>query len=232
MERVTIEAELRSAGRDALRELRKSGKVAGLLCGAAGKSLSIQMASRQLVAVLGVDRKHNRLFQLAVKGGESTLAMVGEEQWHPLKQTLTHIDFKRVRMDQKIHVPMSVTHVGMPEGVKMQGGVFEVVLHQVNIECLPADLPDELTVDVTTLGLNQAIRISDLQKRVGDKVKILNDPNAVVFHIVSPRAEEVAPVAVVPAEGAATEPEVIKKGKTEGEGEAEPAAEAKGVKKK
>src|SRR5689334_12630322 len=129
MERVTIEAELRSPGRDALREVRKSGKVAGLLCGGDGKSVSIQMVSRQLVPVLGVDRKHNRLFQLSVKGGETTLAMVGEEQWHPLKQTLTHIDFKRVRMDQKVHVPMSVTHTGMPEGVKLQGGVFEVVLH-------------------------------------------------------------------------------------------------------
>jgi large subunit ribosomal protein L25 len=230
MERVTIEAELRTPGRDALREARKSGKIAGLLCGGDGESLSIQMASRQLVAVLGSGRKHNRLFQLSVKDGENTLAMVGEEQWHPLKQTLTHVDFKRVRTDQKVQLPMSVTHTGMPEGVKLQGGVFEVVLHQVNIECLPADLPDELTVDVTPLGLNQAIRVSDLQKLVGDRVKILNDANAVVFHIVSPRAEEAAPVAAVPAEGAATEPEVIKKGKTEAEGEA--AAETKDTKKK
>jgi len=209
MERVTIEAELRTAGsRDAVRSVRKAGKVAGVLYGGKGSTLSLQLAPRQLVPVLGVERKHNRLFQLNVKGGENTLAMVVEEQWHPLKSTLTHIDFKRVSMDQKIHLPLSVAHTGTPEGVKMQGGVFEVVLHQVNIECLPADLPDELTVDVTSLGLNQAIRVSDLQKLVGENVKILNDANAVIFHIVSPRAEEAAPAAAA-AEGAA-EPEVIK----------------------
>lgn len=221
MERVTIEAEVRAAGsRDTLRTVRKSGQVAAVLYGGNGASVPLRLASRQLVPVLGVERKHNRLFNLNVKGGESTLAMVVEEQWHPLKETLTHIDFKRVSLDQKIHLPLSVAHVGTPEGVKMQGGVFEVVLHQVNIECLPADLPDELTVDVTSLGLNQAIRVSDLQKLVGDKVKILNDSNAVIFHIVSPRAEEAAPAAAAAAEGG-SEPEVIKKGKTEAEGEAE-----------
>lgn len=229
MERVTIEAELRTAGsRDALRDVRKTGKIAGVLYGGQGETLPLQVSSRQLVPVLGVERKHNRLFQLSVKGGENTLAMVVEQQWHPLKETLTHIDFKRVSMDQKIHLPLSIAHTGTPEGVKMQGGVFEVVLHQVNIECLPADLPDELTVDVTSLGLNQAIRVSDLQKLVGDKVEILNDANAVIFHIVSPRAEEVAPVVAAPVEGAAVEPEVIKKGKTEAEGE----GEAKDAKKK
>jgi large subunit ribosomal protein L25 len=231
MERVTIEAELRTAGsRDALRTVRQAGLVAGVLYGGKGGTLSLQLASRQLVPVLGVERKHNRLFNLAVKGGETTLALVAEEQWHPLKSTLTHIDFKRVSMDQKIHLPLSIAHTGTPEGVKLQGGVFEVVLHEVNIECLPADVPDELTVDVTPLGLNQSTRVSDLQKLLGDKVRILNEANAVVFHIVSPRAEEPAPgAAAAPAEGAAAEPEVIKKGKGEAEGA---EGEAKDAKKK
>jgi large subunit ribosomal protein L25 len=229
MDRVTIEAELRIPGnREELRQVRKAGKIAGVLYGGKADTVPVQVVSRQLIQVLGVQRKHNRLFQLNVKGGESTLAMVVDEQWHPLKSTLTHIDFKRVSMDQKIHVPLSVSHTGTAEGVKMQGGVFEVVIHQVNIECLPADLPDELTVDITSLGLNQAIRVADLQKLVGDKVKILNDANAVIFHIVAPRAEEVAPVAAAAPAEAGAEPEVIKKGKTDAEGE----AEAKDTKKK
>ncbi len=227
MERVTIEAEIRTTGTyDDVRKVRKAGKVAGVLYGGKGGSVALQLVSRSLVPVLGVQRKHNRLFQLTVKGGESTLAMVVEEQWHPLKSTLTHIDFKRVSMDQKIHVPLSVLHTGLPEGVKLQGGVFEVVMHEVNIECLPADLPDELTVDVTSLGLNQALRIADIQKLVGDKVKLLHDSHAVVFHIVSPRAEEVAAV-VAPVEGA-VEPEVLKKGKGEAEGAEGGDAKAKG----
>lgn len=227
MERVTIEAELRPAGsRDALRQARQAGRVPGILYGGKGETLPVQVQPRKLIPVLGVERKHNRLFQLALAGGENSLVMVAEAQWHPLKGTLTHIDFKRVLMDQKIHVPLSVVPTGLAEGVKMQGGVFEVVHHQVQVECLPADMPDELSVDVTSLGLNQSIRVSDLQKMVGDKVRILLDSNAVVFHIVAPRAEEeVKPAEALAGEAAAAEPEVIKKGKAETEGEE--GAEAK-----
>jgi len=169
------------------------------------------------------------LFQLQVQGSEETLAMIAEAQWEPVRGTLRHVDFKRVLMDQKIRVAVPIVTVGEARGIKEQGGVFEVVLRQVDVECLPADLPEEFTIPVTELMIGQHVRVSDLQAQVGDKVRLLREPQAVICHVVAPKAvEEEKPAEVVAAEAPA-EPEVIKKGKTVEEGEE--AAEAAPAKK-
>ncbi|HWP85092.1 MAG TPA: 50S ribosomal protein L25 [Terriglobia bacterium] len=232
METVTVEAELRTGrGKHALHALRRSGQVPAVLYGGTGQPVNLQLHPRQLANVLGTKSKHHTLFQLRVKGGEETLAMVAETQWEPLKGTLQHVDFKRVLMDRKIRVHVPITMVGESKGIKEQGGIFEVILREVEVECLPSDLLEEFTIDVTPLMLHDQVRVSDLQAKLGDRIRILREPQAVICHVVAPKAvEEVKPEEAVAAEAAPTEPEVIKKGKTVEEGEE--AAEAPAKKEK
>ena len=232
MEKVTVEAEVRSgAGKHALHELRRTGKVPAVLYGGTGKSVNLQLQPRQLANVLGTKSKHHTLFQLQVQGGEETLAMIAEAQWQPVRGTLRHVDFKRVLMDRKIRVQVPIITSGEARGIKEQGGVFELMLRELEVECLPADLLDEFTINVTPMMLNEQVRVSDLQGKIGDRIRILRELQAVICHVVAPKAvEEVKPEEAVVAEGAA-EPEVIKKGKTEEEGEEAAEAPAKKEKK-
>lgn len=234
MEKVTIEAEVREGtGRDALRRLRQAGKVPAVLYGGQGESIPLQVNPRTLVPVVGAQARHHTLFQLRVPGKEETLAMVAETQWEPVRGTLVHVDFKRVLMDKKIRVPVPVVPVGEAAGIKEQGGLFEVVLREVEVECLPEDLPEQITVEVTPLLIGQHVRVSDLQKLVGERVRLVREPQAVVCHVVAPKAVEEVKPAEVAAEAPA-EPEVIKKGKAveegEGETEAKEPAETRGKK--
>jgi large subunit ribosomal protein L25 len=236
MEKVTVTAEPRNEnGKHALHELRKSGKVPAVLYGGNGKSINLQLAPRQLANVLGTKSKHHTLFQLQVEGGEETLAMIGEAQWEPIKGTLRHVDFKRVLMDRKIRVSVPILTTGEARGIKEQGGVFELLIRELEVECLPGDLLEEFAFAVTEMQLNDAVRVSDLQGRIGDKVKLLREPQAVICHVIAPKAEEEKPAEAVAGEVAA-EPEVIKKGKAVAEGEegaaAAPAEKAEKKKEK
>ena len=233
MEKVTVEAEVRSgAGKHALHELRRTGKVPAVLYGGTGKSVNLQLQPRQLANVLGTKSKHHTLFQLQVQGGEETLAMIAETQWEPVRGTLRHVDFKRVLMDRKIRVAVPIITTGEAKGIKEQGGVFELMLRELEVECLPADLLDEFTFDVSNLMLNESIRVSDLETRIGDRIRILREPQSVICHVITPKAiEEEKPAEAVAGEAPA-EPEVIKKGKTVEEGEEAAEAPAKKEKEK
>ena len=232
MEKVTVEVELRKeTGKHAVNALRREGKVPAILYGGKGKAVPLQFHPRQLANVLGAGAKHHSLFQLKVQGSEETLAMIAEAQWEPVKGTLRHVDFKRVLMDQKIRVAVPVVTQGEPRGIKEQGGVFEVVLREVDVECLPGDLPHEFVLQVGELMLNQHIRISDLQTMIGDKVRLLREPQAVICHVVAPKAVEEEKPAEAAAAEAPAEPEVIKKGKTVEEGEEGAEAAAAPAKK-
>jgi large subunit ribosomal protein L25 len=226
MERVTVAAEVRKqTGGRALSELRRAGKVPAVLYGGAGQTVTLQVNPRELAHVLGAE--HHALFQLRVEGGEETLAMIAETQWEPVRGTIQHVDFKRVLMDRKIRVAVPIVPVGEARGIKEQGGVFESVLREVELECLPAQLPEEIRINVAELMLNQSIRISDLQAQLGEGVRMLREPQAVVCHVVAPKAVEEAKPAEAAAAEAPAEPEVIKKGKTAEEGEEVEAAPAK-----
>jgi large subunit ribosomal protein L25 len=234
MEQVTVEAELRKeTGKHSLHELRRAGKVPAVLYGGSGQTVTLQVSPRQLARVLGSGSKHHTLFQLRVQDGEETLAMIAETQWEPLRGVLRHVDFKRVLMDRKIRVMVPVIPEGEARGIKEQGGVFEVVLREVEVECLPADLPQEFRVDATPLMIGQHIRVGDLRKQIGDQVRLLREPQAVICHVVTMKAvEEEKPAEAAVAEAAPAEPEVIKKGKAVEEGEEEAEAPAKKEKEK
>src|ERR1051325_9561851 len=214
MEKVTVQAEIRNqGGKHAIHELRRAGKVPAVLYGGSGESVMLQLQPRQLASVLGTRAKHHTLFQLQVQGGEETLAMIAETQFEPMKGTLRHVDFKRVLMDRKIRVRVPINVTGEARGIKEQGGVLEVVLRDIEVECLPGDLPEEFAIDATPMMLNDDVRVSNLQERVGDKVRFLREPHAVICHVVTPKAVEEAKPPEAAAAEAPAEPEVIKKGK-------------------
>jgi len=225
MGRPNIEAEIRTErGKNAARRARQTGRVPGVLYGARGETLSLLLDPGPLMAALHSQTGRNTIFDLRLKGGETSPAMVVETQFEPVKGKLLHLDLKRIAMDQKLKVAVPIVTTGEAKGVKTQGGILEVVLRSVEVECLPTDIPDHITVAVDELMIGDAVRLSDLQKGLGEKALLLGDPTAVICHVVAPKEEEVKPAEEVAAEAPA-EPELIKKGKA-AEGEEEPAAEA------
>jgi large subunit ribosomal protein L25 len=216
MERPAIEGEVRNErGKNAARRVRASGRVPGVLYGAGGETVAVALDPKQLTAALHT-HGHNTIFDLQLSGGATSPAMMVEAQFEPVKGKLLHVDLKRIAMDRKLRVSVPVNITGDAKGVKTQGGLLEVVLHEVDLECLPADIPDQIAVAVDDLELNQAVRISDVQAMLGEKVHLLGDAHAVICHVVTPKAE-VVPAAEAVAEAPA-EPEVIKKGKAAEEG--------------
>jgi large subunit ribosomal protein L25 len=157
----------------------------------------------------------NTIFELTVDGQDTTHALIKDFQLDPINGKLLHVDLLRIDMTTKLKVKVPFEIVGQAVGVKVGGGLLDIVLREIEVECLPADIPEHIPVDVTHLALNQALRVSELQ--VSDRIQILTDPDAVVVHVAPIRAEAEVP-AEAPAETA--EPEVIKKGKAAAEGEA------------
>src|SRR5438874_5108532 len=223
-----LEAQPRTPGtKNDARRVRKQGKVPAVVYGAGKQALPISVDPRQVSRILHSETGHNTIFDLSVDG-ERTKAMIVDWQYEPIKGSLMHIDLKRIAMDQRLKVQVPIQLLGVPEGVKTQGGILEQVLREVEIECLPGDIPGHIEVNVEHLVFGVVIRVSDLPH--GERLKFLTDPSQTVAHMTSVKEEEVpTPEAVAEAAAAApAEPEVIKKGKQETEeGAAEPAAEAK-----
>src|SRR5438093_11070943 len=208
------------------RRVRRSGKIPGVVYGAGKSALSLTLDPRQVTRILHSATGHNTIFDLALNG-ERTKAMIVDWQYEPIKGALLHIDLKRIAMDQKLKVNVPIMLKGEAAGVKQQGGILEQVLREVEIECLPTDIPSHIEADVSELVFGKVLRVADLPH--GERLKFLSDPNQPVAHVITVK-EEVAPTPeAVAAEAGAVpaEPEVIKKGKQEVEGEegAEPAAE-------
>jgi large subunit ribosomal protein L25 len=153
--------------------------------------------------------------------------MLKDWQLEPVRGQLLHVDMVRIAKDAKLKLKVPVHVTGEPQGVKVQGGVFEFVLREVEVECLPDDIPEHITVDVSELLIGRHLRVSDLP--IGQEVKVLTDPTRVVAHVVALRVEEKPAEAVV--ETAAAEPEVIRKGKAEEEEKGEKSAGEKEEKK-
>ncbi|MFN8008061.1 MAG: 50S ribosomal protein L25 [Terriglobia bacterium] len=220
-----VSAEVRSTrGKNAARQLRQRGLVPAVLYGEQKGSIALSVNPKQLSAILHSARGYNTIFTVDLKDGESTSVMLKEWQLDPVSGSLLHADLLRIAMDKLIQVRIPVTAVGEAKGVKVQGGIFEFVLREIEVECLPADIPETITIEITELELGANVRVSDLPK--DSKYKILSEPELVVAHVVSPKEEKVEEV--VAAEAPA-EPEVIKKGKvaTEEEGEEEKPEEKK-----
>jgi large subunit ribosomal protein L25 len=223
-ENTLLEAHPREAGnKNDARRVRRSGKIPGILYGASKQALSVSLDPRQISRILHSQSGYNTIFDLALSGGERTKAMIVDWQYEPIKGHLLHVDLKRIAMDQKLKVNVPIVLKGEAAGVKQQGGILEQVAREVEIECLPTDIPAFIEADVSELVFGKVVRIADLPHN--EKLKFLTDPNQPVAHIITVK-EEVAPTPeAVAAEAAAapTEPEVIKKGKQE---TAEEGAEA------
>jgi large subunit ribosomal protein L25 len=224
-EKLSMQAQMRSdaqRGKNEARRLRKSGRVPAVLYGAKKNAVSISLDPKEIARVLQSESGHNTIFELSVDG-ERTKAMIVDWQYEPIKGSLMHLDLKRIAMDQRLRVQVPIVLKGEAEGVKTQGGILEQVLREVEIECLPDDIPSHLEAEISHLVFGTVLRVSDLPH--GDKLKFLTDPNQTVAHITSVK-EEVAPTPeAVAAEAAVApaEPEVIKKGKQETEEGAEGA---------
>jgi large subunit ribosomal protein L25 len=187
-----------------------------------------------LARILRTKQGANTLIALNLPGGGDARVLVKEYQLDPITHELLHADFYRVAMDKVIRVQVTVVAQGEPKGVKQQGGVLDIVHRQIEVECLPADIPKNIELDVADLMVGQSIRVKDIP--VNPKWKALSDPEMMILHVIIPKVEEAptpsAEAAAAPGAAAApAEPEVIKKGKKEEEG-AEAAAPAAAKKEK
>lgn len=228
-----LEAQPREAGtKNDARRVRREGKIPAVVYGAGKQALTVSVDPRQVSRILHSETGHNTVFDLTMDG-ERTKAMIVDWQYEPIKGSLLHIDLKRIAMDKKLTVNVPIELVGEPAGVKQQGGILEQITREVEVECLPGDIPHAIELNVSELVFGTVLRISDLPKN--DKVKYLSDPEQPVAHVITIKEEEVPAADAVAGEAAAApaEPEVIKKGKQETaeEGAAEPAKPEKAEKK-
>jgi len=233
MDQIIVEAAPRdSRGKNAARRLRTSGQVPAVLYGGDGGAQPLAVNTKQVSAILRSASGHNTIFKVKFADLEQP-AIVKDWQVDPVKGVLLHVDLLRIAMDVRMRVKVPVRTFGEPQGVKLQGGIFEMVTREVEIECLPSEIPTEFPVDISELMIGMQLRASDLPLDA-EKIKLLTDPQRVIAHVVAlrveeePAAEAVAAEAVMPAE-----PELIKKGKKETEeGEEEESAPAAEKEKK
>jgi len=207
--------------KNAARRVRAAGKIPAVLYGGGHEPVAIEVDPKHISRILLSETGHNTIFDVDVQGQATAKAMIVDWQREPIRDQLIHIDLKRIALDKALQVSVRVRLLGTPVGVKTEGGILDQVLREIEIECLPGDIPSHIDVDVSGLSLNGVLRVSELPH--SDKVKILSPEDATVAHVMAireeaaPTAEEGAATAEGAAAPAATEPEVAKKGKTETE---------------
>jgi large subunit ribosomal protein L25 len=220
----TLQAEKRDGrGKNEARRLRARGRIPAVVYGAEkGKALEIAVDPKVLSRILHSESGVNTLIGLQGVGaaGGETRVLVKEYQLDPIDHKLLHADFYQVAMDRAITVTVPIVLKGEAKGVKQQGAIVDFVNRDIEIEVLPGDIPENITVDISELMLHEGIRVRDLPME-GAKWTAVTEPDTMIVHVVAPRAEEPAPAAeaAAAAPAAPAEPEVIKKGKTEKEEE-------------
>lgn len=226
-----VEAEAREIfGKNASRRLRHSGRIPAVVYGGGGPSISLTVDPKAIVRILRSEAGHNSIFTLQIPEKAPARVMLRDWQWEPIKGGLMHVDMVRIARDAKLRVRVPIRVTGEPEGVKIQGGVFEFILREVEVECLPDDIPEHITVDVSGLVIGKHLRVSELP--VAASVKVLAEPARVVAHVVAPKAEVAPATEAVEAAATPAEPELIRKRKPEEEGAEEAKEEGKAEGKK
>jgi large subunit ribosomal protein L25 len=207
-----------SRGKNEARRSRAAERLPAVVYGG-GDPLVITVEPKALSRILHSESGANTLITLSVDGESDARVLVKEYQLDPITRDLLHADFYRVAMDRPITVTVSVVLKGEPKGVKQQDGILDFVQREVEIECLPGEIPEHIEVDVSELMLNDGVRLRDVAKDV--KWTPISDLDTLLVHVVALRiaAEEAAPAAETAAAAVPAEPEVIKKGKTEKEEE-------------
>ncbi len=225
---ITVAAEAReSRGKNAARRLRVAGQIPAVLYGAGGPSVPVSISPKDIGKILNSPTGHNTIFDLAIANGERSPVMAVEWLNDPVKGHMLHVDLRRIDLTKRIRVMVPVHTTGDPQGVKLQGGMFELITREIEIECLPDEIPEHFTSEVSGMMIGMSLRAGEIP--LSGSMKLVSMPDQVIAHVVAIRVvEEVAPaVEAVEATDAKTEPEVIKKGKKEEEG----AVEEKGKKK-
>ena len=202
---ITIAAEGRvSRGKNEARRLRVSGRAPAIIYGTGKDPVAVAISPKEVNKILLSSTGHNSIFDITVDGGAPEPVMIVDWSYEPVKGDLLHIDMQRIDLTKRIKVKIPVHVHGDPKGVKQQGGILDVVTREVEVECLPDDIPEDFRLNIAALEVNQSIRASDLP--MTNSMKLLGHPETVIVHVVAPKIDP-------DAAAAAGEPEVIKKGK-------------------
>lgn len=216
MEAVLEATKRDTRGKNEARRVRAAGQIPAVVYGDKADAAAITVDPKSLLRIMHSDAGLNTLIALKLDGEGDTRVLVRDFQVDPITQAPLHVDFYRIAMDKKITVTVPVQLKGEPKGVKTQGGILDFVQRDIQVECLPSDIPEHIEIDITDLLMNQGVRVRDLP--VDPKWTAVSEPDMMIVHVVAPRvdasSEEAA--AAAPAAGGA-EPEVIKKGKKEEE---------------
>ena len=222
--------------KNAARRVRAAGKIPAVLYGPGHDPVAVEVEPKQISRILFSETGHNTIFDVEIPGQATAKAMIVDWQREPINDSLIHIDLKRIALDKVLRLKVRVKLLGIPVGVKTSGGILDQVMRQVEIECLPANIPSHIDLDVSGLEMHGVLRVSDLPH--SEKIKFLSNADATVAHVVSIREEaptaaetEAAAVAAATAATAAAEPEVAKKGKGEPEAGAKKSDAGAGAKK-
>jgi large subunit ribosomal protein L25 len=222
MEEIFLDAQLRQeTGRGRVNDLRDTGFIPAVIYGEGAKTQAIKISSHQLIQLLHQHRLENAIIALRIaeeKKQKPRSCIIKEIQYHPVRGNVLHVDFNEISLTKAIKVNVPVVAKGEPIGVKQDGGSLEHILWDIEVECLPTEIPKEFEIDVSALKIGDSIHIKDLQ--AAPNIKILNDPQSVILSVAAPIKEEI-PVEAVEGE-APQEPEVIKEKK---EAPQEPEAE-------
>lgn len=223
---LTINATSREGvGKGPTRRLRMQGMIPVAVYGEGSQPVAVAVSAKDIANILRSDTGHNTIFKLAVpgaSGAEPATVIIKDWQVDPVRGRLLHADLLRLSMTTVTRVRVRIETMGEPIGVKMEGGILELQMRELDVECLPGDIPEDIEVDVSGLNIGDHVTVADLVFD-RDKIKIFVDPHQIVAGVLAPRMiEEVVPAAAlvegeVAAEATGAEPEVIKKGKTEEE---------------
>lgn len=212
-------------GKGAAKRLRRAGRVPAVLYGGASP-VNVAVSPRDILRIIQGHEASTQLLKVSFTGdGDSRMAIIRDMQFDPVSEDLIHVDLQEVSMDRAIQVTVGLRHVGDAVGVRENQGILEMILREVQVSCLPGNIPQQLDADVTNLKIGDVLTVKDLKAPEG--VRILNDPNQAVATVAPPAVEEAAAVAAAPAATGAAEPEVLTERKPK-----EEEAEAKGGEKK
>lgn len=220
MAQIALKGERRTGtGKQAAKHLRRTGLLPGVIYGTGEAPIPVAVKVREMEAVLHTTGR-NAILNLTLEGEENgdRITLMKEIQHHPMDGRLLHVDFQRISLTQKITFEVPLVAVGTPVGVRSEGGILEHVLHTIEVECLPTEVPEQIEVDVTDLGINKSLHVRDL---LGIDSRIVTDPERIVFLVVPPTVmKEPVPGEVPVAEEEAKEPELsVERGKKEEEEE-------------
>lgn len=212
---ITVAAETRETrGKNAARRLRMAGKIPAVVYGTGGAAAAITVSPKELNRILHSSTGHNTIFDLCIEGAEKAPVMIVDWLHDPIRSNLLHVDLLRIDLTKKLSVKVPVHYNGDPVGVKIQGGIFEVLSRELEVTCLPDDIPEFLSVDIAAMNIGDSIRGKDVA--LPANVVLAGHGDVVLAHLIATRGSADAAAADETAEKTA-EPEVIKKGKKEEE---------------